>query len=148
MNSTFSEDIAIVGVIDPDANAAGNLTSDWADAGLFGEITAIVTVGTLGTSGTIDCVLQQATDSSGTGAKDITGKAITQITQAGTDQSDTQAVVSVRAEELDTANGFSYVAAKLTTGTATSDSGVVLLGRLPRHAPASDNDLASVGEIV
>ncbi len=142
-----SERCAVLAVIDPDANAAGALTSDWADATEFQQMMGICLAGTLGTSATLDMKLQQATDSSGTGAKDITGKSITQLTQAGTD-SDKQAIINVNADDLDVAGGFTHVAIVLTTATATSDSGAILLGFDPRHGPASANDLASVDEIV
>jgi len=142
-----SEYIAISGVVDPDANAAAAYTSDYVDMGKFESAVGIVLAGTLGTSATLDFKLVQASDSSGTGVKDITGKASTQLTQAGTD-SDKQASIDVRAEDLDTDNGFNHVALIMTVGTATSDCAAVLLGCNPRHAPASDNDLASVDEIV
>lgn len=147
MNALPSEKVAVAGVIDPDANAAGALTSDWLDMTKFGQAMAIIMAGTLGSSATLDAKLQQATDSSGTSAKDITGKAITQLTQAGTD-SDKQAIINCLAEELDVDNGFTHVAIVMTTGTATSDSGAILLGLEPRYGPASDDDLASVDEIV
>lgn len=148
MNSTLpSENVAISGVIDPDANAAGAITSTYVDMGKFESALAIILAGTLGTSGTLDAKLVQATDSSGTGVKDITGKAITQLTQAGTD-SDKQALINVRAEDLDTDNGFNHVAIILTTATATSDSAAVLVGCNPRFSPASDNDVSTVDEIV
>jgi hypothetical protein len=47
---------------------------------------------------------QQATDASGTNAKDITGKAITQIVTANK-----QAEINLMAEELDIANNFNYI---------------------------------------
>lgn len=147
MSTLPSERAAIVGVIDPDANAAGALTTAYVDMSKFERVMAIVMAGTLGASATLDFKLVQATDSGGTGSKDIANKAITQLTQAGTD-SDKQAVINVMAEELDVQGGFGFVAATMTTATATSDSGAILLGFDATHAPASDNDLASVDEIV
>lgn len=146
-NALPSERVAVGGVIDPDANTAAALTSDYVNMGLFGSAMGICLCGTMGSSGTLDMKLVQATDSSGTGVKDITGKAITQFTDAGTD-SDKQAVINVRAEELDVANGFDHVAIIMTTAVATGDSAAILLGLDPRSGPASDNDLASVDEIV
>ena len=147
MNSIPSERVAVLGVIDPDANTAAALTSDYGDATKFETMMAVIMAGTFGTNGTLDAKLVQATDSSGTGVKDITGKAITALTDAGTD-SDKQAIINVRAEELDVANSFTHVAIVMTTAVATGDSAAILLGCDPRHAPASDNDLASVDEIV
>lgn len=147
-NALATEQVAILDVIDPDATGASTVTSAWIGVDDYYNFAAIVLAGTLGTSATVDAKLEQASDSSGTGAKDITGKAITQMTQAGTDQSDTQAVINLKADELDLANDFTHFRLSVTVGTATSDAGAVVLGVNPRFAPASDNDDASVGEIV
>lgn len=146
-NVLGSELAAIGGVIDPDAQGAGASTSNYVDAGGFEALMAIIFAGTLGTSATLDAKLVQATDSSGTGSKDISGAAITQLTQAGSD-SDKQAIINVRPEDLDLDGGFTHVAIVMTVATATSDTGAVLLGIHPRYAPASDSDLGSVDEIV
>ena len=140
-----SEQCAVLATIDPDAYTAAAYTSDWCDIGKFKKLMAIVCAGTLGASATIDAVLQEATDSSGTGAANITGKAITQLTDAGTD-SDKQAILEIDAAEMSA--GFTHVAVKVTVATATSDMGAVVLGFEPRFGPASDNDLASVDEIL
>ena len=75
----------------------------------------------------------------------MTGKSITQLTQAGTD-SDKQAIINVRSEELSA--DYTHVRISLTVGTATSDAGAVFLGVDPRHGPGSGDDLSSVDEIV
>jgi hypothetical protein len=136
----------LVGVIDPDLNAAGTLTTAWVNMGLFETIQAIILAGALGTNATLDAKLEQATDSSGTGAKDISGKAITQLTQAGTDESDQQAIINCRSDELDVANNFAYVRLSMTVAVASSDSCAVVLGHDARYQPAAD--AASVAEVV
>ena len=146
-NSLASENVAILGTIDPDVTTASTVTSDWCDATKFEQMMAIVMAGTLGASATLDAKLEQATTSAGGSAKDITGKAITQLTQAGTD-SDKQCIINLRGEELDVDNGFDWVRLSITVGAATSDAGGLVLGLSPRNSPASDNDLASVDEIV
>lgn len=147
MNSNIlpSDRAVLVATIDPDAYTANNYTSDYVHMGSFESVQACLLVGTIESSGTVDMKLVQATDSSGTGSKDITGKAITQLTQAGSD-SDKQAIINVRSDELDVANGFDYVAATLTIGTANCDAGVVLLGHDARYAPGTD--LSTADEIV
>lgn len=142
-----ADNAAILATIDPDAYGASTEVSDWVDASKFHQILAIVMAGTLGSSATLDAKLRQATSAAGAGAKDITGAAITQLTQAGTD-SDKQAIMSLNTDALDVANGFQYVALSMTIGTATSDAGGLIIGLAPRVGPASDNDLASVDEIV
>ena len=141
-----SQQAAVVGAIDPDANAAGTITTGWIDMSQFEAIMAVVMAGIMGTSATIDAKMEQATDSSGTGAKDVTGKAITQLVKASND--DNQAIINCNAQELDIDNDFTHVRLSMTVGTATSDSGAVVLGFYPSYGPASDNDLASVAEIV
>ena len=142
-----SEKFAIVATIDPDAYTAGAQTSDWVNVENWQELMAVVMAGTLGSSATLDFKLQQATDASGTSAKNITSASITQLTQAGTD-SDKQAVINLNPEKLDVANGFTFVAMVMTVATATSDCGAIMFGSQPTYGPASDNDLASVDEIV
>lgn len=141
-----SEKVAICATVDPDVLTAAAHTSDYVDASEFESLMCVVLAGTLGTSATVDAKLVQATDSSGTGSKDISGKSITQLVKATDD--DKQAIINVRQEELDLDNGFTHVAVTVTVGTASSDGGAVILGLNPRYAPASDNDLASVAEIV
>ncbi|MBL3704613.1 hypothetical protein GI582_18100 [Sulfitobacter sp. BDSS02] len=142
-----SDRVAVVGVIDPDANAAGTLTTGWISMSDFQSVMAVVQAGTLGSNATIDAKLEQASDASGTGAKDIEGAAITQLTKAGGDD-DKQAVIYCNGEDLDLKNNFSHVRLSMTIGTANSDSSAIVLGLDPRYAPASNGDLASVAEIV
>ena len=66
-----SDRAAVAGVIDPDAYSTGTQTTGWIDMGKFAAIMAIVQAGTLGASATIDAKLEQAQDSSGSGAKDV-----------------------------------------------------------------------------
>lgn len=146
-NTIPSDRLAVVGSIDPDAYTASTVTSGWIAAANFERFMAVVMAGTLGSSATLDAKLEQASDGSGTGAKDVTGKAIAQLTQAGTD-SDKQAVINLNAEELDIDNGFTHFRLSMTVGTATSDAGAIVIALDPRYAPASDNDAASVDEIV
>lgn len=138
----------VIGVVDPDANTVGDKDTVWMDAAAFDSMMAIIQTGILGASATVDAKLLEATDAAGAGAKDITGKAITQLLKASND--DDQAIINLRADELDVDNGFAFVLLRVTIGTATSDCSAVVLGLDPRYAPADANgkDLASVVEIV
>src|SRR5690606_40992443 len=115
-----SDRAVIVGVIDPDAYATSTVATGWIDMAKYKSLMAVVMAGDLGASATLDAKLRQATDSSGTGAKDITGKAITQITD-----SNKQAVINCRDDELDQENGFTHVALSMTIAEATSDAGAI-----------------------
>lgn len=144
-NTLPSNRAVLAGVIDPDAATAATYTTGWISMADFGSIQAVIMAGTLGTSATLDAKLEQASDGSGTGAKDITGKAITQLTQGGTD-SDKQAIINCRAEELDVDNSFTHVRLSVTVGTATSDVAAFVLGHDARYAPA--DDISTVDEVV
>jgi hypothetical protein len=141
-----SQRVALVGAIDPQsANAVK--TSGWIDATKFFNYLAIVSVGALGASATVDAKLEQATASDGTGAKDVTGRAITQLTKAGTDDSK-QAEINLKQEDLDFANGFKFFRLSITPATAASLISGTVLGLDPRYGVASDSDATTVDEIV
>lgn len=120
--SKASDLVAVVGNIDPDAYTAGTVTSGWIDAAEFADFLAVVQAGDLGSSGTLDAKIEEATDSGGSGATAISGLAITQLTQADTD-SDKQAAINVKPSDLDVAGGFTHFRLSMTTAVATSDSG-------------------------
>ncbi|MEO0623134.1 MAG: hypothetical protein AAF183_12985 [Pseudomonadota bacterium] len=148
MQSLLASDrAAVVGVINPDLNAAGTVTTAWIEAGLFNSFLAVVMAGTLGASATLDAKIEQATDAAGTDAKDVEDKAITQLTKAGGDD-DAQAIINIAPDDLDLINNFGFFRVSMTVATASSDSAVTVLGLEPRYGPASANDLATVAEIV
>lgn len=147
LNAKPSEICAVVANIDPDAYAASTVVSGYVNMRDFTALMAVIQAGDLGASATLDAKLVQATDTSGTGSKDITGKAITQLTQAGTD-SNKQVLINVRPEELDVDNGFDCVAISMTVAVATSDAGAMLLGFFPSRGPATAVDSATVDEVV
>ena len=99
-------------------------------------------IGVIGSSATIDAKLRQAQDASGTGAKDLGSHAITQITA-----SNKTAILEARADELDATNGFGFVAASVTVGTAASILGVTVYGVNPRYSPASASNVAAVTSV-
>lgn len=142
----IAENVAVIGTIDPDAYGTGDQTTDVIDMRYWREVAFIVMAGTLGTSATVDFVVKGDTASGGSYTTTITGKSITQLTEAGTD-SDKQAIVRVTAEEA-AAQGYRYLRGTMSVGTATSDAGAIVIGTHQRYAPASGFDLASVDEIV
>ena len=144
-----SDRAAVVGVIDPDVLTATTHDSGWVDMSKFERIMAIAMVGTLGEGAEFDAKLQQAQDADGTGVKDITGKAITQMSEdVSPVDEDNQAVINCRADELDVTNGFTHARLRITIAAASCDGAGIIIGFDARQQPASDNDLASVSEIV
>lgn len=141
-----SQRVALVGAIDPQsANAVK--TSAWIDATKFFNYLAIVSVGALGASATVDAKLEQATASDGTGAKDVPAHAITQLTKAGNKDSK-QVEINLKQEDLDFDRGFKFFRLSVTPAVAASLISGTVLGLDPRYGVASDSDAASVDEIV
>jgi hypothetical protein len=145
-NALGSELVAILATLDPSSQAAGTLTTGWIPAGSHHSLLAVIQTGVLGTGATVDAKLQQASDATGTGAKDITDKAIIQIVKATGDNK--QVLIDVKPEELDIANGFGFVRLSLTVGVAASLTSAQVLGISPRVIPASAANQAAVVQIV
>lgn len=145
ITSLPSERIAIVGNIDPDAYTAATYTTDWVEMKNYFNFMAIVQAGDLGPSATLDAKLWAATSGAGAGAADITGAAITQLTQAGTD-SNKQAIINFDPSVL-AGSAYTHVQLSMTVGTATSNAGAILLGFNPRYAPATDSDATTVDSV-
>lgn len=145
-NAKGSELLSVLATIDPASISAGTVTTGWVSAANHHNLLAVIQTGALGTAATLDAKLQQASDSSGTGAKDISGKAITQIVKASGDNK--QALINLRPEELDVNGGFAYVRLSLTVGTAASLASAQLLGVNPRYASADAQNQAAVAQIV
>jgi hypothetical protein len=126
-----SQQLALAAYIKPQAQTAGALSSGYVDASKYKWLYALFALGTPGSSGTLDGKLQQASDSGGTGLKDISGAAIAQLAAEGI------AVVEVDTSKLDINNGFRYVKAVATVATATSPTVCFLFGTNERWEPAS-----------
>jgi hypothetical protein len=145
-NAKGSELLSILATIDPASQAVGTVTTGWISGATHHGLLAVIQSGVLGASATLDAKLQQASDSSGTGAKDITAKAITQIVKATGDNK--QILINLRPDDLDANNGFTHVRLSLTVGTAASLISAQLLGINPRYAPADAANQAAVVQVV
>ena len=145
-NAKGSELLSVLATIDPSSQAAGAASTGWVSVANYFGFLALVQTGVLGTSATVDAKLQQALDSSGTSAKDITGKAITQIVKATGDNK--QALINVKPEELDTVNGFGFIRLSVTVGVAASQTSAQVLGLNPRFAPADASNQAAVVQVI
>jgi hypothetical protein len=147
-NARGSERVALLAAVNPVSQAAGTVTSGWVSMAQFASVLAIIHAGALGAAATLDGKFQQAQDAAGTGAKDIAGRAIVQMTKAGTDKSNKQSILEVRPSDLDLTNNFTHVRLSLTVGTAASLISAVVLGLGPRAGAASGRNAASVDQVV
>jgi hypothetical protein len=145
-NAKGSELLSVLATLDPASQAVGAASTVWVPVANYFSFLAMVQTGVLGTSATVDAKVQQALDSAGTGAKDISGKAITQIVKATGDNK--QVLVNVKPEDLDTVNGFDFVRVTVTVGVAASVTSAQLLGVNPRYAPAEVGNQAAVVQVI
>lgn len=145
MSQKLSEMLGLVSCIDPDAYSAGTQTGDEVDMSSYHKIVYVLMVGDMVSSATLDYAVQGSATSGGTFAT-ISGKSITQLTQAGTDDNK-QAIIEVDAIEVKAA-GYRYVKDQLILGTAGADCGAVAFAGPAKYGPASDGDLSTVDEIV
>jgi hypothetical protein len=141
-----SQRVGIVGVVAPVSQGVGTVTTAWLDATTFMKFMAAINAGVLGAAATVDAKLQQATSNAGAGVKDVAAKAITQMVKATDDGK--QVVINLKQEDLDFANGFKWFRLSITVGTAASLISALVVGLDPRYGPATDNDAATVKEVV
>lgn len=136
MNTLISERLAVLAVLNPADLGVAAASTPWLNMAQHNRIVALILGGAI--TGTLDAKLEQATDAAGTGAKDITGKALTQF--AATDDNK-QAAINLRQDQLDMANGFDHVRLTLTpTGGTTNLAGAVVLGGDSRYSPPANAD--------
>ena len=145
-NAKGSELLAILATLDPASQAAGTATTGWISLAMHNGLLAVIQTGALGTGATVDAKVQQALDAVGTGAKDIAGKAISQIIKATGDNK--QALINVKPEDLDTVAGIGFVRLAVTVGGAASLTAAQVLGVSPRMLPADASNQAAVAQII
>jgi len=141
MQSQPSERVAIVGAISPvNGNNTTTLT-DAVDMSKWQEAMFILQSGVI--DQVVDFKLTSSTASGGT-YQDIPSKSITQWAAT---KDNKQAIINLKSEEM--IAGDRYVKGSVTVGNGTSSLiSAVCLGMKPRFAPANDDDLAGVDQII
>jgi hypothetical protein len=123
--------------------ATGN--SGWIDMNLNRQIIVYIDAHVVGTS--VDAKLTQATDNSGSGAKDITSLAITQLTAVG------QVALVCYDSDLDIDNGFNHVRLEVTHGGVEENYYLIIVDEDNCKFPnfkivGSENSVNTLDEIV
>lgn len=143
-NPLSSQQAPVVGVVHPVSDDGSNPT-DWIDMSDFKRLMAVIQVGAFGASATLNAKLEQATDGSGSDAKDIEGKEIAELTDAD-DDDDSIAIINLDENELDVDGGFTHVRLTITAATANTVLSGLVFGFGARYQPAAD--VAAVVEVV
>src|SRR5512138_569160 len=132
---TFHENFKVEVAGSPGAWSAAAQASNWVQfAGVGRQATLIALAGELDANMAV--AVYQATDSSGSGAKAISGLSGTFTN--GTDEGG-YGLITVNDDDLDT--GFDYITAYVTPGAADGFAAAWVIGKLYDH-PADDSDAA------
>jgi hypothetical protein len=143
MHSQPSERAAVVGKIDPALRDDTTANTGAIDMSKFHEVMFILQVGA--TDITVDAKLQEDSDSGFGSASDISGKAIGQA--SATDDNKVW-IINLKSDELTPSKRYARMLITVGDGTSGAYTSAVALGMRPRFGPASDDDLATVDEIV
>lgn len=127
-----SDRATVAGLINPDPGAPATFTSGWISVAEYYWLMAMIFVGAMTATATLNAKLEQATDDAGSDAKDVTGSAITALTAAGVD--DNKAVlINFEMNKIDRDNDFTHVRLSITTGVAAAVLSGCVLGFDPRY---------------
>lgn len=133
-NVLVSEKMYPLAGLVPEERSTGTYDTGYVNLKNYHRAWVVLYVGDLSTNSTVDLALFQATDTSSTGEKAISGKSITQLDQS---DGDDNAIVCIelQTEEMDVANEFNCLRARLTVGTADANTTVFVYGVEPRFEP-------------
>lgn len=137
MVTTFIERHEVLDMISPQS-ASSAISGSWVSIAGFEEIAIIVQIGAIAASGVFNLDVNQATDSSGTGAKNVTdaaGNNVAITALADTDD-DVFIGIALRPEYFDAEGGFEFVRVTATPSVAATLFSVVTLGARAHYKPA------------
>lgn len=121
----------VIAVIPSVSQSVGTATiAGSVDMGLFINVMAVATVGAFGTDATATMKFEQSTLEDFSDAKDIVGRTAIDLSE------DLPGVINLKANDLDTNNGFRYVRPVITVGTAAVLVGAAVLGFDAKDQPA------------
>lgn len=128
----FTEMNRVDPLLHPITRAANTYLSSYFSMAGYGKAVVLIETGTLTATATINAKLRQAKTSGGGSVKDITDKAITELTDA-----DGSKIVAIEldASELDVSGDFEYVGLSVTTANANTILGAQLIRWVPQYAP-------------
>lgn len=114
-------------------------TVGWKSMRDYHKAVVIILCGALAAGAAVDCKITQAKDDAGTGAKDISGKAVTTLDG---DDDNTISAIELDASELDVTNQFDYINVELSCGGNVACLTAALLVRYqPRFKEVDDTNI-------
>lgn|GEM_PF-2474393 len=145
----LSEQMKIDNAVESQNLGAASTTSAYFDMSEYRKALAILNSGALANGSLVSLELMQAQDSSGTGAKsvnDLDGNPIVveYTNSTGASVPSVELFAEVQAAIMDTNNGFTHLAVKVTSDDAASQVAVDLLRGDARFMPVQDADASVV----
>ncbi len=144
-NEQLTQALTILGHLPSQNLAAGTDNSITnLDLSKVRRLMFVLSIGSVGASGTVDFKLQASKTSGGT-YSDISGSSITQVTAGNK-----VVTVEVRDDELTAlvGQGYQYVRHNLVIGTNAVQVAVIALGGEAEYKPAKSQDIAAVTQRV
>lgn len=139
----FTEGFALLAHEPADAFAAGTYNSAWVDVENYHRGVLLLSVGTMAATATLNCLIQEAQDAAGTGAANIAGKTITQLTQAGGDGDDAVAI-EWRSIEMNQNNDSKFIRVQVTVANAQVELAYMLFGDCSRYKPVPTTNFTEI----
>ena len=133
-----TEALRTVARLDP-ASQTTVQTSARVKASLYNRFLAVLDVGVLASNTVLNMAINQHNAASGGTSKAVSGKAITALTQAGSD-SNKMVGIELRSEELDGDNGFDWISVAVTTSVGAAIFGMQLYATSARYAPIGTDE--------
>lgn len=146
MGEKMYERNGVLAVLTPQSVSAGTANTGYIDMSKFEKVMFVIQAGVLGASATVDFAVKGDTASGGSYATTITGKTITQLTKADSDDGK-QVIVEVAAIEV-LSQGFRYIRGLVTVGAAACLLAVLVMGQSSHYDPVTLYDATTVDEIV
>jgi len=127
----------------PDSHGVGTVNGSFVSLANYHRAFLMISVGEMQATATLAASIRQATSTAGAGAKAITGKSITVLTQAGGD-GDQLVCIELDASELDSSNLFHAISVRMVTAVAAVEYSYILYGVEPRFAPVPTTNFTEI----
>lgn len=144
INKNFTEDVAALASVAPTSQAASTVVLGPVNSYLWRRLVAVLHLGALGSSATVDSVVKTSATSGGSYAALNPNVAITTVS-AGAEN---VVFVEVKAETIQATGTGPWVEFTITVATAASITSAILYGVVPRYEPASDYNETNVTQIL
>jgi hypothetical protein len=125
--TALSDDQVLIGVLYPATHSSSSANTGWINAGYYKRFQAIITVGVVGSGESITATVQQATSSTGAGAKAMQNPITLSTAITASNQA---AVINVNSQSFDANNGFSWVEFALTFTTSGTTAAAETYGNM------------------